>query len=153
MRALIPLAVACLWATSWSAALAAQSAASGYNDAAIRWHGLDEGLAEAKASGRRVLLVVTDPVDPVCLAYRAMFFDAAVVAALGGFVPVLVDQRNEGGQAARYAPGGAYVPRTMVLSPDGAVLAQFNSGWADYPYFYAPDIPAALVSVLNAALR
>ncbi|MGH1412738.1 MAG: hypothetical protein ACRBB0_04550 [Pelagimonas sp.] len=66
---------------------------------------------------------------------------------------VLVDQDKEPAQAASFAPDGHYIPRTMVLSPEGILQPEFNSGWSDYLYFLPAEAPEPLWAILKKASK
>ncbi|MBP0482434.1 thioredoxin family protein [Sagittula salina] len=127
----------------------AQPYPAGFNEDAIQWRSVAAGLAEAKDTGKPVVLVVHATWCPVCQTYRDVFSDPEVVTLMRRVVPVLVDQDREPEDAAHFAPDGDYMPRTLVLSPSGELLSDYNSGWADYLYFYAPDRAEPLAAMLQ----
>lgn len=127
----------------------ASAPAHGYGDK-IAWRGLDEGIAEARALGRPLMLVVHAAWCPRCRELKPRFFDPALAAASERFVMVNLDQDDDP-QALRYGPDGQYVPRVLFLDAQGRVDATLsNAGRSKYKYFYMPHDD--LVGVMQQAL-
>ena len=127
----------------------ATAPAHGYGDQ-IAWRGLDEGLAEAKALGRPLMLVVHASWCPRCRELKPRFSDPALVAASERFIMVNLDQDEEP-QAHRYGPDGQYIPRVLFLDAQGQVDATLsNASRSKYKYFYMPQDD--LVGLMQQAL-
>ena len=124
---------------------------AGFNEEEIPWMDLAAGLAEANRSGRPILLVVHTDWCPACKDYRALFFDPRVVAYRDEVVFVLIDADEERAAAKRYQPDGGYVPRTMVLDDEGALVPDIRTYHDDAAYFLDPDHPAELLFALKRA--
>ncbi|KPA23192.1 hypothetical protein shim_14870 [Shimia sp. SK013] len=135
------------------AAATADAIPAGFNDQDIDWHDLDSGLDAAQATGKPIFLVVHATWCPVCHEYRNVFFHSKIVAQSRNFVFVLVDQDREPNAAARYAPDGAYIPRSMVLDATGTLQTKFNSGFSKHRYFLDPSSHKQLSGVLRKAAR
>ena len=106
---------------------------------AIAWRGLDEGLAEAAADGRPLMLLVHASWCKVCKALKPAFFDPALVKASEALVMVNVDQ-DEDPRTIRYSTDGTYVPRVMFLAPDGSIDRELqNPTRTRYHHFFSPE--------------
>jgi thiol-disulfide isomerase/thioredoxin len=123
-----------------------------WNDAAIAWKGLDDGLAVAKKEKKPVCLVVFTEWCPHCKNYSAVFHDPKVVAKAKSFVMVRLDQDKARAETQKYAPDGGYIPRTIFLAPDGAVMADVHAPRPQYKYFYDEKDPASVLAGMDAAL-
>ncbi len=118
----------------------ASAPANGWGDD-IAWRGLQEGLEEAKSKGMPVMLVVHTSWCTKCKSLKKAFAQDADIAELSErFVMVNVDQ-DEMPQVEIYGPDGTYIPRVVILSPDGKVDTKLiNPRSPRYKYFYAgPD--------------
>lgn len=146
-RALLSLLLALLLA-----APAVSIAGGDWNDGAIAWRPLDEGLAEAKKDGKPVCLVVYTEWCPHCTNYAKVFHDPGVVEKSKRFVMIRIDKDKKAMSAHRYAPSGDYVPRTVFLSPDGEIRKDVTAKREDYPHFYDESDPASILSGMDAAL-
>ncbi|MBL4684883.1 MAG: thioredoxin family protein [Nannocystaceae bacterium] len=83
----------------------------------IAWRHLGEGLAEAKSSGRPVMLVVHASWCGQCKRLKPVFQDKELSELTRHFVMVNADQ-DEVPQTRQYAPDGAYLPRVVFLAPE-----------------------------------
>jgi len=97
----------CAGAVGLSAALAGlpARAAADFNTS-IGWRGFEDGLALARAQSKPIFMVVHADWCPACKRYAPTFREAAVVAKLRSFVPVLVDADNDRAEK-RFRPDGA----------------------------------------------
>ena len=121
-----------------------------WNDTAIQWKPLAEGLAEAAAKKRPVCLVVFTTWCPHCKKYSRIFSDPRIVQEAQGFVMVKLDQDRSEAESARYAPDGQYIPRTLFLTANGDVDLKIHTGRTQYRYYFdeadAGDLLAAMKS-------
>ncbi len=117
----------------------------------IAWTDYASGLAEAKATGRNVCLVLYADWCPRCRELAPVFAEPDVVEAAKGLVMVRAnsDLRTEWMQ--RYAHLGSYVPRVFFLDPNGTVISDIKASHPRYPYFYAAGRKAELIASLRAA--
>ena len=111
------------------------TAKHGFNDQEIAWKLYDEGLAEAKRTGKPMFVLFHTTWCPHCQRYKPMFFDAAVVEELKRYVCVIVDRDEQPGVNDRYSDAGGFVPRTMVLEADGAPRYDIEGANDAYPHF------------------
>jgi protein-disulfide reductase (glutathione) len=131
---------------------AAPAFAHDWNETAIAWKGLDDGLALAKAEGKPVCLIVYTEWCPHCGNYSKVFHDPKVVEKAKRFVMVRLDQDKEKARTGAYAPDGGYIPRTMFLAPDGILAADVHAPRPKYQYFYDENDPASVLAGMDAAL-
>lgn len=93
----------------------ATAPANGFNDD-IAWRGLSEGLDEAKAAGRPLMMVVHASWCPQCKALKPKFHEPELARLSERFVMINVDQ-DLAPESGRYSPDGDYVPRIVFLDP------------------------------------
>ncbi len=127
-------------------------AALDWNESGIAWRGLDEGLREARRTGRPLCLVVYTQTCPHCRNYSQVFRDPRVIERAKQFVMVKVDQDAADRDARRYAPDGAYIPRTLFLSPDGEMQTTIRAPRNKYVHFYDERNPISLLNGMTKAL-
>ncbi|MEX1367921.1 MAG: thioredoxin family protein [Nannocystaceae bacterium] len=116
----------------------ATAPANGFNDA-IAWRGLDEGLREAKADHRPLMLVVHASWCGQCKALKPKFQDARISELSEQFVMVNADQ-DLVTQVQSYGPDGIYLPRVLFFDPEtGQPDADLqNPARSRYHYYYGP---------------
>lgn len=96
----------------------------------IAWrHGdVDDALAEAKESGKPVILYWGAVWCPPCNQMKATLFkDPAFIAATQNFVPVYLDGDTPGAQRWGEHFGISGYPTVIVLRPDGTEVARLAS--------------------------
>ena len=147
LSAVAPIFLAVLFAHA-----APARAGGDWNDGAITWRSLDEGLAEAKKSGKPVCLVVYTEWCPHCTNYSHVFHDPRVIEKSRQLVMIRMDKDKHAMTAHGYAPSGDYGPRTVFLSPDGEIRKDVKAKREDYPHFYDEKDPASLLGGMDAAL-
>jgi thiol-disulfide isomerase/thioredoxin len=118
----------------------------------VAWKGYDEGLAEAKQSGKPVCLIFYTDWCPHCKNYLQVFHDPALVKLSQKFVMIHLNKDKEPTTSAKYAPDGDYIPRTFFLKPDGTLLDQVTEQRPQYKYFYDEHDPASVMRSMNAVL-
>ncbi|MFT6398197.1 MAG: hypothetical protein ACJAYU_002953 [Bradymonadia bacterium] len=122
-----------------------------WNEPQIDWFTYEEGLATAAAAGVPAIVVVKTGWCPRCTQYADSFSNDDVVAATRDFVMILADQDAVPAVERDLNLDGAYVPRTIFLSPDGAPDRTLNSGRSDYQHFINPSQPEALLALMARA--
>jgi hypothetical protein len=123
-----------------------------WNDAAVAWKPLDEGLAAAKKEQKPLCLIVYTEWCPHCGNYSKVFHDPKVVEKAKQFVMVRLDQDKEKDRTGKYAPDGGYIPRTMFLAADGTLAADVHAPRDKFLYFYDEKDPASVIAGMDAAL-
>lgn len=122
----------------------------GFNDA-IAWRHLDEGLAEAKAQGRPLMLVVHASWCERCKELKPAFQDSRLAELSERFVMVNADQDQTPAVLA-HAPDGSYIPRVLFIDPatGSADVELRNPTRQRYHYYYGPqdDLPAMMEKAL-----
>ncbi len=124
-----------------------------WNDEGIAWKDLPEALAAAEKEGTPVCLVVYTDWCPHCTNYSKVFHDAAIEERAKHFSMVRIDQDKRKRVAERYAPDGAYVPRTLFLGADGQIDESLHAPRAKYVHFYDEHDPVSLRQAMDAALE
>lgn len=123
----------------------------GFGDA-IAWRHLDEGLAEAKAEGRPLMLVVHASWCSRCQELKPAFSDARLTELSERFVMVNADQ-DQTPAVLGYAPDGSYIPRVLFIDPatGSADESLRNPARSRYHYYYGPqdDLPAMMEKALE----
>jgi protein-disulfide reductase (glutathione) len=129
----------------------ATAPANGFGDA-IAWRGLDEGLAEAAADHRPLMLVVHASWCPKCKELKPAFAERELVELSERFVMVNVDQDLEP-KSLEFAPDGSYVPRILFVDPaSGQPDADLhNDRRSRTVYYYGPrdDLVATMKKALS----
>jgi thiol:disulfide interchange protein len=124
------------------------AAAETWNDEGIAWRPLDAGLAEAKQSGKPVMLVVYTDWCPHCRNYSKIFSDQKIAQAAKKFVMIRVNQGTNREEGQRFAPDGQYIPRTMFLTSDGELIKDIKARKDKYQYFYQENNSAQVLSAM-----
>lgn len=138
-------------ATSAAAAPAPTAAAHDWNDAGIAWRPYEEGLKEAAAAKKPVLLVFYTEWCPHCRNYQRVFHDPRIVAAAKDFVMVRIDRDRQPEVSARFTPDGEYIPRTYFLTSAGVLDPSLHAVREQYRYFYDEHDPSPLLTAMEAA--
>ena len=125
---------------------------SGFNDEGIAWRTYEDGLEEARLSGKPIFLLVHATWCPVCQVYRAQFFDKRVEEMARDMVFIIVDKDLEPTVSDRYALDGTYIPRSMILDSEGRQVVEIKGPDPDYSYFLYPDSPEELRDMLEHGL-
>lgn len=120
---------------------------------AIAWHGPDDGLAEAKRTGRPAVLVLYTSWCPHCKNYSKLFADPRVAEASKQFVMIKANSDEAEDFAWKYAPDGGYIPRTFFLKPDGSILSDIRAGDGQFKYFFKEDDPSPLLAAMDRAKK
>lgn len=139
-------------ALSFSVLVPAAHAGGDWNDKGIQWRTYDDGLAEAKKSGKPVLLIFYTDWCPHCTRYSGVFHDAQVIDKAKSFVMVRVNKDDNAALSGKHAPDGQYIPRTFFLKPDGTFMESIKTPRDKYQYFYNPQGPQEILAAMDKAL-
>lgn len=120
-----------------------------WNAGEISWFSFDEGVEAAQASGKPAMAIVQAEWCPRCTEYAALYGQDAVVESTEDFVMIWLDEDDPA--AARLAPDGGYVPRTVFLQPDGTADTSLTSGHPRYGHFLNPVDSAPLLALMDRA--
>lgn len=123
-----------------------------WNDGKISWRPYEQGLAEARRTGKPVCLIFYTEWCPHCANYSRVFHDPAVVAMAERFVMIRIDKDRHPELSRKYAPDGEYIPRTFFLSPDGKLETSLHAPRERFLYFYDERDPASVLAGMKAAL-
>ncbi len=122
-----------------------------WNDAAIEWNDYTQGIEIAKQNNRAVMIIFYADWCPTCHAYKNIFYKPSVISLAKKLVmiKVNVDQYPQLSQQFEY--DGSYVPRTFVMSSDGAV---FDALYPEkrYKYFIKSQDVERFEKLMAAAL-
>ncbi len=122
----------------------------GFNDQ-IAWRGLDEGLAEAKAKGMPMMLLVHASWCGRCKELKPSFQQQELAALSERFVMVNADQ-DETPAVLSYGPDGSYIPRVLFFDPATGALDESlqNPGRDRFHYYYSSgdDLPGMMEKAL-----
>lgn len=125
------------------------SGAAAFNGGVIEWKSYDAGLRKARSTDKPVFLLVHANWCGACRRYRKVFFDKQVETLSKKYIFVLVDTDQQPEISRKYAADGGYIPRSMILNPDGTHRAQATSGHPQYKYYLNPDDPSDLIGFLK----
>lgn len=129
------------------------SVADGWNNDQIAWLEYEDGLVAARRTGRPVFLVVHTTWCAHCRQYQKLFFDPRVVELARSYVMVMLDRDLDKDLNARIGPAGqTYVPRTVILRPDGSVRTDIVGSRRDYPNFISYGGPDELLRIMRQGL-
>ncbi len=111
----------------------------GFNDD-IAWRGLDEGLAEAKAKGMPMMLVVHASWCGQCKKLKPAFQRQRIATLSQHFVMVNADQ-DQTPAVLGYNPDGTYLPRVLFFDPSTGTPdpSLQNPQRQRYHYYYSPN--------------
>lgn len=137
----------------WPETVSADASAASFNTEGIAWHSYGEGLDRAQAERKPIYMLVHATWCPTCRAFRSVFFERRVEALSRNLIFVLVDRDQEPEISQAYAPDGDYIPRSMILSPEGVLQEALDSGRSDYRYFLPVEEPGPLIGLLEQAMR
>ena len=117
----------------------------------IGWLDLTNGLISARATAKPVFLLVHAEWCPACRSYSKLFHRPAIVDKLRAFVPVLLDYDLDPATERRYRPDGKYIPRSLLLSPEGNHFEDIV-GPHKSKYFLPPSDEDYLLDYLDRGL-
>lgn len=140
------VAVALASATAWAGA-------EDWNDAQIQWRSYEDGLREAKKTGKPICLIFYTTWCPHCANYARVFRDPELVKRTRELVMIRVDADARRDLSEQYKPDGAYVPRSFFLSPEGKLDADIHAGRQQYRFFYDEHDPKHILSAMDAAVK
>ncbi len=113
--------------------------ASAASEIAWRQGDVEDALAEAKETGKPVLLYWGAVWCPPCAQMKVTLFkDPAFIARTEQFIPVYLDGDTEGAQKWGEHFGTSGYPTVIVLSPDGKEITRLSSATM------ASELPALL---------
>ncbi len=122
-----------------------------WNTRQILWHPFANGLREARHTGKPVFIVFYAEWCSHCALYSRQFHDPRVVKLSKSMVMVRVDVDEYPDIAERYTPDGGYVPRTMVLRPNGSLITSIHGPQGQYRYFLDDRAPGELIGFMRQA--
>ena len=149
IRAMLDVLVALVVANPASSNVGS-SVAEGWNNDKIAWVDYGPGLEAAKETGKPVFLVAHTTWCPHCKRYQKLFFEARVVELAKNYVMVMIDRDIDTDLNKTIGPNGqTFVPRTVVMRPDGTVRLDIKGSRRDYPNFIDYRSADELVRVME----
>lgn len=127
-------------------------AAGDWNDAQIKWHSYDDGLAAAKQSKKPICLIFYTDWCPHCKNYSGVFHDPKVVEQTKKFVMIRLNGDEKKDLSQQYAPDGQYIPRTFFLSSNGVLAPEVQLPRDKFKYFYDEQNPSGILAGMDDAL-
>lgn len=124
-----------------------------WNPTGIAWREHAAGLAEARSSGKPILLVMHAEWCGPCHDYARIFYHPEVVELSRRFVMILVDSDRDPGANQRYATDGTYLPRTYFLDSNGQHRTQLAGEHPRFRYFFNQRDPSVTVAAMRLALQ
>ncbi len=124
-----------------------------WNDSGIAWKSYEDGLAEAKKSGKPVCLIFYTEWCPHCTKYSGVFHKEEVIAKSKDFVMIRLDKDQNKELSGKYGPDGQYIPRTLFLSSKGEFQESIHAPREKYLYFLNPQAPGELLAAMDVALK
>jgi len=124
-----------------------------WNPRGIAWREHATGLAEARSSGKPVMLIMHAEWCGPCHNYARIFYAPEVVELARRFVMILVDSDRDQGANQRYATDGTYLPRTYFLDPTGQHRTQLAGDHPRFRYFFDQRDPRTTVAAMRLALQ
>eukprot|EP01059_Diplonema_ambulator_P028312 TRINITY_DN4707_c0_g1_i1.p1 TRINITY_DN4707_c0_g1~~TRINITY_DN4707_c0_g1_i1.p1 ORF type:complete len:150 (+),score=52.66 TRINITY_DN4707_c0_g1_i1:50-499(+) len=111
------------------------------------WYSLADGLAEAKSSGKPIMMVQHKSWCGMCKRFGPEFASSKDIKDRADkFVMINCHDDDPGCEAEEYAPDGGYIPRILFLTSEGKHLSSIQSGTAKYKYFFSngPSVGIAM---------
>ena len=124
-----------------------------WNPSGIAWREHAAGLAEARSTGKPVMLVMHAEWCGPCHDYARIFYAPEVVSLARQFVMILVDSDRDPAANQRYATDGTYLPRTYFLDSNGQHRTRVVSEHPRFRYFFNQRDPRVTVAAMRLALR
>jgi thiol:disulfide interchange protein len=120
----------------------------------LKWYGYEEGLAEAKRTGKSILVLIYADWCPKCHLVPSQLTEPEFLKLSTQFVLVHVDYEVDTPWVRAFnAKQGTYLPRILFIKPDGSWDQTITSGNQRYPFFYGPQAPQALQDSMKRALH
>lgn len=124
-----------------------------WNDRQILWHSYENGLEVSSRTGRNVLLVIYTDWCPDCKRLSRYFQDSDVVDLSRRLVMVRFNADDAPDLSYYYGPDGEYIPRVMVLKPDGSLVTELSRDSGEYRYYVDSDSDGALSDLMRRAVQ
>jgi hypothetical protein len=131
--------------------LAACSGFVDWNPGGIDWVDYERGVERAAREQKPILLFVYTEWCPYCKRLSRYFGSDEVEREAREYVMVRVDADRRPDLSDRFAPDGAYIPRVLLLRPDGTPDYEFVLSAGRHRYSISSDSDAHLLWTLRSA--
>lgn len=112
--------------------------AEAWNYPDIPWVSYEDGMRRMQKENKPALLVLQAEWCLVCRNYQRLFHDPQIARYKDDYVFILADIEKNPEVQRRYDVDGDYIPRTFVLSPDGALAQDATGSHARQKFFVDP---------------
>lgn len=123
--------------------------AKAWNYPDVPWMTYEDGLRRMQEEGKPGVLVMQAQWCLVCRNYQKLFHDREIAQYADDYVFILVDVEKEPALQRRFNVDGDYIPRTFVISPDGALTQDATGGHARQRFFVDPFRKDELADLLD----
>jgi thiol-disulfide isomerase/thioredoxin len=124
-----------------------------WNDGEVKWVSYEDGLKQAKASKKPMLLIFYTEWCPHCSNYSKIFHDPKVVTKSKEFVMVRLDADKNKDLGKQFSPDGSYIPRTFFVTSAGVVDPDLHAPRDQFKYFYDEKDPNSILGGMDAAQK
>jgi len=128
-----------------------KSGAPDWNESELRWFDYEQGLQQAKLTGKPILLLLYADWCPTCHAYRSIFYNPEIVQQAKQLILVRVNIEQRPVIDQKYQLDGEYVPRTFVLDANGKIMHSALTRKSFPRYFISPDDVATFMRMMARA--
>jgi len=123
-----------------------------WNDKEVRWLDYDEGLQQAKLTGKPILLLLYADWCATCHAYKSVFYNPKIVSQAEQLIMVRVNIDQLPMIDAKYQLDGEYVPRTFSLDINGNIIHSAQARQSYPRHFISPDDIDTFIKVMGLAV-
>lgn len=120
-----------------------------WNAPTIPWLTYEDGLKRMQQEGKPGLLVLQAQWCLVCRNYQRLFHEDDIARYAEDYVFILADIDREPGLQRRFDIDGDYIPRTFVLSPEGALTQDATGDHPRQRFFVDPFRKEQLADLLD----
>ena len=132
-------------------ALAGCSGLVDWNPGGIAWVDYEQGLELAAREQKPILLFVYTQWCPYCKRLSRIFASDEVERESRDYVMVRVDADARPDVSERFAPDGTYIPRVLLLAPDGSPDFEFVLSTGRHRYSINSEDDEHLLWTLRSA--
>eukprot|EP00729_Bicosta_minor_P004460 gene4460-21695_t len=118
----------------------------------VDWKTLEDGKAEAAASGKPLMIIIHKSWCGACKALKPKFGESSEIAELAKNFVMVNTEDDEEPSGTEFSPDGGYIPRILFLNSAGDVQNDvYNKQGSDQYKYYYSDSGAVLKGMQDAA--